>query len=173
MTTDTSMLTKVRRHHALEHATIRILNRRFPTLRLAGWSAPGGFFVYGDVSTPDVQNAVAEALIRFSQGERHLAIHPHCGTNLVTAGVLAGLFSFVSMLPGDRRARQARLPLVLLLSTLALMLAQPLGLVVQQHVTTDTNLTGVSSVRIDSWAEHPSTASSWSTRAGPDHVLCL
>ena len=146
----TFILTKIRRHHALEHATIRILNRRFPTLRLAGWSAPGGFFVYGDVSTPDLQNAVAEALVRLSGGERELAIHPHCGTNLVTAGLLAGLFSFVTMLPGDQRARQARLPLVLLFSTLALMLAQPLGLVVQQHVTTEANLDSVSSVRIDS-----------------------
>jgi hypothetical protein len=150
MTSRTFVLTKIRRHHALEHATIRILNRRFPMLRLAGWSAPGGFFVYGDVSTPAVQDAVAEALFRLSSGERDLAIHPHCGTNLVTAGLLAGLFSFVSMLPGDQRARQARLPLVLLLSTLALMLAQPLGLVVQQHVTTEANLDGVSSVHIDS-----------------------
>ena len=146
----TFILTKIRRHHALEHATIRILNRRFPTLRLAGWSAPGGFFVYGDVSTPDLQNAVAEALVRLSRGERELAIHPHCGTNLVTAGLLAGLFSFVTMLPGDQRARQARLPLVLLFSTLALMLAQPLGLAVQQHVTTEANMDSVSSVRIDS-----------------------
>ena len=150
MTSGTPLLTRVRRHHALEHATIRILNRRFPTLRLAGWSAPGGFFVYGEVSTPDVQSAVAEALTRLSNGERNLALHPHCGTNLVTAGLLAGLLSFVSMLPGDQRARQARLPLVLLLSTLALMLAQPLGLVVQQHVTTEANLGSVSSVRIES-----------------------
>jgi hypothetical protein len=106
--------------------------------------------VYGDVSTPDVQNAVTEALFRLSIGERDLALHPHCGTNLVTAGLLAGLFSFVSMLPGDQRARQTRLPLVLLLSTLALMLAQPLGRVVQQHVTTEANMDSVSSVRIDS-----------------------
>jgi hypothetical protein len=145
------ILTRIRRHHALEHATIRILNRRFPTLRLAGWSAPGGFYVCGAIPTNDVQAAVVEALTRLSRGEHDLAIHPHCGTNLVTAGTLAGLLAFLSMLPGDQRSRRTRLPLVLLLSTLALMLAQPLGLVVQQHVTTEANLGSMAVARIDSY----------------------
>jgi hypothetical protein len=145
------ILARIRRHHALEHATIHLLNRRYPTLRFAGWSAPGGFFVCGHISATDVQSAVAEALARLSAGERHLAIHPHCGTNLVTAGILVGLTSFVSMLPGDQRNRRARLPLLLLLSTAALVLAQPLGMVVQRRITTDTNLDSVSAIRIDSY----------------------
>jgi hypothetical protein len=118
--------------------------------RLAGWSAPGGFYVYGAVSTQAVRAAANEALIRLSSGERHLAVHPHCGTNLVTAGTLAGLLAFLSMLPGDEHSRRTRLPLVLLLSTLALMLAQPLGLVVQQHVTTEANPGETSIASIDS-----------------------
>jgi hypothetical protein len=146
-----SVSRRIRRHHALEHATIRILNRRHPHVRLAGWSAPRGFYVYGEVTTAQLQTAIAEALGRLARGERNLAIHPHCGTNLVTAGMLVGLTSFVSMLPGDRHARRMRLPLVLLLSTLALLLAQPLGLAVQRHVTTEANVDSVSSVSIDSY----------------------
>lgn len=142
-------MTRIRRHHALEHATIRILNRRLPHVRFAGWSSPGGFYVYGNATTLQVQEAIAEALTRFARGEHHLAIHPHCGTNLVTAGMLVGLTSFASMLPGDQRARRTRLPLVLLLSTLALLLAQPLGLAVQQHVTTEANLESVSGITMD------------------------
>ena len=82
-----SLLSRVRRHHALEHATIRILNRRFPHVRLAGWSAPGGFYIRGAVTTAQLQTAIAEAVARFAGGERHLAVHPRCGTNLVTAGL--------------------------------------------------------------------------------------
>lgn len=145
------ILRRVRRHHALEHATIRILNRRLPDVHLAGWSAPGGFYIYGAVTRPQLQSAIAEALTRLNRGERHLALHPRCGTNLITAGILVGLTSFVSMLPGDQRARRTRLPLVLLLSTFALLLAQPLGLAVQQHVTTEANVESVSKVTIESY----------------------
>jgi hypothetical protein len=148
---DVPLLRRIRRHHALEHATIRILNRRLPYVRLAGWSTPGGFYIYGAVTPPQLEAAIAEALARFSQGERDLAVHPRCGTNLVTAGMLVGLTSFVSMLPGDQRSRRTRLPLVLLLSTFALLLAQPLGLAVQQHVTTEANLESVSSISMDSY----------------------
>jgi hypothetical protein len=145
-----TIVSRIRRHHALEHATIRILNRQLGHVRLAGFSGPGGFCVYGNVSAVQVRSAVHEALARFSNGERHLAVHPHCGTNIVTAGILVGLTSFVSMLPGDQRARRTRLPLVLLLSTFALLIAQPLGLAVQQYVTTEADLESIVSVSIDS-----------------------
>jgi hypothetical protein len=146
---DIPLVSRVRRHHAIEHATIRILNRRLPAVQVAGLSAPGGFYIYGDVPTPEVQSALAEALTRLAGGEQHLALHPHCGTNLVTAGTLAGLLGFLSMLPGDQRARRTRLPLVLLVSTLAMLLAQPLGLLVQQYVTTNANPGDISVVRIE------------------------
>jgi hypothetical protein len=150
-TKNLTVLARIRRHHALEHGTIRVLNRRFPHVRLAGWSVPSGFYVYGAVTSAQVQAAITEALGRFSRGEQRLAVHPHCGTNLVTAGMLVGLTSFLSMLPGDQRARRTRLPLVLLLSTLALLLAKPLGLAVQQHLTTEAKLDSVRTVVIDTF----------------------
>jgi hypothetical protein len=55
------------------------------------------------------------------------------------------------MLPGDQRGRRSRLPLVLMLSTLALLIAQPLGLFVQQHVTTEANVDSLTGVSIDSY----------------------
>jgi hypothetical protein len=118
-------------------------------VQLAGMSAPWGFFVYGDIPTSELQSALVEAQARLSHGEQNLALHPHCGTNLVTAGTLAGLLAFLTMLPGDQRARRTRLPVVLLLSTLAMLLAQPLGLVVQQHITTEADLGNLSVIRID------------------------
>jgi hypothetical protein len=114
-----------------------------------GWSTPYAFYVYGHVPTQVVRGVVTEALTRLRKGENYLAIHPRCGTNLVTAGLLVGLVAFLTMLPGDKRSRRERLPLVLLLSTLALMLAQPLGPVVQEYVTTETDLANAQVAEIE------------------------
>jgi hypothetical protein len=143
------LIAVTRRYHALEHATIQMLNRRFPVARLIGWSTPIGFYISGPVSVEDVRAAVAEAIERLGRGESYLAIHPRCGTNLVVAGTLVGLVAFLAMLPGDSRSRRQRLPLVLLLSTLATLFAQPLGLLVQQYVTTEPYLGRAPAVQVD------------------------
>jgi hypothetical protein len=136
----TEAVSQTRRNHAMEHATIHLLNRRFPTKHLVGWSNPFAFYIYGHVPAEAVQGAVQEALARLRSGESHLAVHPRCGTNVVTAGALVGFVSFLAMLPGSDSDRRTRLPLVVLLSTLALLLAQPLGTAVQQWITTDPHL---------------------------------
>jgi hypothetical protein len=147
---DLPLISRTRRTHALEHATIHVLNRRFPMLQIAGWSTHRAFYISGAISAADVDAAVTEALLRLRRGESQLAIHPLCGTNLVTAGSLVGLITFLTMLPGDARSRRQRLPTVLLLSTLAMVIAQPLGLLVQEHVTTETNVAQTQVTRIDS-----------------------
>ncbi|MGQ9628391.1 MAG: DUF6391 domain-containing protein [Anaerolineae bacterium] len=136
------LVSKVRRNHALEHATIHILNQRYPHIRLMGRSAPGGFYIYGDIGTEIVRAAAEEALARLKRGEKGLAVHPRCGTNLATAGVLAGLSAFFIM-SGRSRSRLAKLPEVLFAATVAVILAQPLGWAIQKHITTSTELDGV------------------------------
>ncbi len=136
------------RTHALEHATIQMLTRRHPGVRLSGRSTPGAFYVYGDVPLASVQMAVGDALARLRGGAAHLAIHPHCGTNLVVTGALTGLLSFLTMLPGNDRSRRERLPLVILACMLALILAQPLGPLAQQWLTTRPDLERTEIVRI-------------------------
>ena len=92
----------------------------------------------GDVSTQSVADAVGLALERMRAGESDLAIHPNCGTNFVTAGAAAGLAAWLVMLPGGKSLRQKleRLPMVISLATLAIIAAQPLGLILQARVTT-------------------------------------
>ncbi len=130
---------RIRRNHALEHATIHMLTARKAKTSLIGRADPGGFYLYGDVPTEEVREAVDEALQRLRAGEHHLAIHPNCGTNFLTAGLLAAGASFFSLASGrdDRwRDRLERLPLAIFATTLALILAQPLGAAAQQHITT-------------------------------------
>ena len=134
---DVPLISSIRRNHGLEHATIHILSQRFPSRPLAGYSFPGGFFILGDVPTGDLREAVFQALARMSSGERQLAIHPGCGTNYVTAGLLAGGLAWLGMAGAkSRRDQVERLPLTLALALLGLIAGQSLGPVIQQRITT-------------------------------------
>jgi hypothetical protein len=144
------VISRVRRNHGLEHATLHILSQRHPKLPLAGHSDTRGFWVLGEVSTEDVTSAVQEAMQRMQAGEHNLAIHPNCGTNFVTSGVLASLAAFVAMFGAGRRLRDRleRLPLAASLATIALIISQPLGLRLQERVTTSGELAGLQVVQI-------------------------
>ncbi len=132
---DNPMVMQVRRNHALEHATIHVLSQRQTLLQLAGRSSLSGFYIYGQVDTEQLAAAAGEALFRLQSGEVDLAVHPRCGTNIVTAGVLAGLSAFTVM-GGRSRSRLDRLPTVIMAATTAIILAQPLGAMLQSKVTT-------------------------------------
>jgi len=136
------LLEKIRQIHALEHATIHILSWRYPQTRIVGRSTDSGFYIYGDVDTEALAAAVSEALARLQRGEKELAIHPQCGTNLATAGILAGLSAFLALV-GRPRRRWARLPEAITLATLAVLLSQPLGLLVQRYITTSPQVTDI------------------------------
>ncbi len=131
-------ISRIRRNHGLEHATLHVLAERHPGRPLAGHSDTGGFWILGDLSAEELAAAVQEARARLAGGESKLAVHPNCGTNFATSGVLAGLAAAVAMFGVGKRARDNldRLPLAILLATLALIVAQPLGLAVQERVTT-------------------------------------
>lgn len=136
---DSPMFSRIRRNHGLEHATLQVLSKQFPHQSMAGYSYPGGFWLVGDVPTETVQSVVEEALQRLQNGENSLAVHPGCGTNYLTAGVLAGLGGALAMLGVGKRSRDRfeRLPLAFALATLGVIFAQPLGRMLQERVTTD------------------------------------
>lgn len=132
-------LSRIRRNHGLEHATIHLLSQKYPDRSFVGRSDVSGFWLYGNVPTNGVVEAVTEALSRLQNGEHQLAVHPNCGTNFVTAGVLGGTASFLSLAGSEEEgwsSRMERLPLAITLTTLALIVAQPLGRALQRHVTT-------------------------------------
>jgi hypothetical protein len=131
-------LSRIRRNHGLEHATLHMLAERCPGKSLVGHSDMGGFWILGDISVQDMDAAVTGALSRLKAGEQGLAVHPFCGTNFAVAGILAGTAATLSMVGVGKRLRDKleRLPLAITLATLGLMMAQPLGMVLQQRVTT-------------------------------------
>lgn len=137
-----NIVTAVRQNHALEHATVHVLSRRNPNLRLVGRSTATGFYIYGPLDTQALADAATEALARLQAGESSLAVHPRCGTNLAVTGLLAGVAAFGSTL-GRPRSRLDRLPLAIMAATLAAVVAQPLAYTVQERVTTTPELEGV------------------------------
>ena len=142
---DIPVLSRIRRNHGLEHATINILSIRFPQRPLAGYSFPGGFYLLGDIPTDDVREAVFQALARMNNGERNLAIHPNCGTNLVVSGFAAGVLAWLGMVGAkSKRDKVERLPLVISLVILGLVASQPLGPEIQKRITTSGDPEGLS-----------------------------
>ncbi len=143
---DFSPVARVRRNHALEHATMQVLSEGDSTLQLMGRSSFHGFYLYGDVDTEDVVMAAQEGLRRLKAGQRQMAIHPHCGSNYVVAGAIAGLGAFVALGGFFRNRREglhdrlARLPFAWAMGTLGVILAKPLGAVVQAYVTTKADI---------------------------------
>ncbi len=125
----------VKQNHALEHATIVLLNRKHPDVRLAGISFAAGFFVFGDIPTEEVLPTAQEALNLLRTTQPELALHERCGTNLAVSGLLAGLSA---MAVARMRKPYGTLNNVILASTAALVLARPLGLTVQRFFTTQT-----------------------------------
>ncbi|MCS7250957.1 MAG: DUF6391 domain-containing protein [Anaerolineae bacterium] len=148
---DWTPVRRIRRNHALEHATIHLLSRQFPGRPMAGRSTPFGFYIYGSVPLEAVVAASQEALERLRRGEHQWAIHPGCGTNYVASGTTAGLAAFVTMGLVPHRRRWDVLPLIILATVLALIAAQPLGPWLQTYFTTradpgDLEIVGVRSL---------------------------
>jgi hypothetical protein len=145
---DLPYILETRRNHALEHATLHMLARTH-NQPMAGHSNPTGFLILGDVTTEELRAAADEAHARLNAGERGLAIHPGCGTNLATSAVLASTFAWIP-LRGRKSTlgRLALLPLAVAFGALGFSLARPLGPKLQERVTTEADLGNLQIIEI-------------------------
>lgn len=143
---------RIRRNHGLEHATIHVLSERHKGFSAQGNSDHRGFHlnIYGEVSPSEVSAAVEEAHRRLNAGEHRLAVHPNCGTVLVTTAALATVAA-QSMLALEswREPRVGRLKPATLLNSLpgatiavvgALIIGRPVGIRLQERYTVDGDL---------------------------------
>jgi hypothetical protein len=127
-------ISATRRHHAIEHATVAILfRRRGRVISTWGQSDPWGFLLRGRYDVDEIASAVQEALQRLRAGERHLAVTHLCGTNIATAGALAGAAAII----GAGRGAKKDWSRAMSASLIATAASGRVGIALQEHVTTD------------------------------------
>ena len=131
---------RLRQNHALEHATIAILQQHDPRVRVIARSTSRGFRLYGTAQADAVRTAVDEAMRRLRQGESELAITQRCGTT-VAVGVLLGTLGL--WLSEFMRSPRQKLALGIATSVAIAVSSQPVGLLAQKHITTQSDLDGL------------------------------
>lgn len=127
---------KVRKNHALEHATANVLEERY-RIKVGGMAFKNGFQLYGPLPSPAVlTEAAREALTRLRNGETSLALHPRCGTSLAVGQFLNALVFLIVFL----FMHHFTLVEILIYLLFSMLLAQPLGLLTQKYLTTCTEV---------------------------------
>lgn len=141
-----------RRNHALEHATLKVLEEHYPGMKMAGVSNPKGFFLFADLPTEVVTDAVLKAQKRLAAGESDLAIHPHCGTNVVTSSLLAAATAWLLLYgsSGIRKPKWYNYIFAISFAIPVYIFSEPLGPKVQKMVTTNANLGDLSVKLVES-----------------------
>jgi energy-converting hydrogenase Eha subunit A len=145
-----TIISRLRRNHGLEHATIHVLTEKHKGFSAQGNSTPQGFHlnIYGDVPETAVMDAVEEAYQRMKKGEHQLAVHPNCGTVLLTTAVLTTLAAQAVFIAEQRRQRSNLTPAVLfnalptaILAVVAtLIVSRPIGVQLQARYTVEGDL---------------------------------
>ncbi len=130
---------RLRRNHALEHATLNVLEERYGPQTLNGFSREDGFVLRGVGDPEAVRLAAEEGLARLKGGERRLAIHRRCGTSIAAANFVTSL-ALLILLFGFGRFNLVNVVLVMLLANLA---GPVLGRAAQRFLTTSTDVSGL------------------------------
>jgi len=92
----------IRRNHALEHATVNVLEKYAGrSLPISGIAQENGFIISG-LQDPDlIIDAAQEGLHLLKQGDCRLAIHRKCGTSIAIANfVAAAIFLLILIFTG-------------------------------------------------------------------------
>lgn len=150
-----SVLYHIRKNHAMEHASIHILTKSHPNIAFAGYSLIKGFWIYGQTELQDIQKAVEMAQARLKNGERQLAVHPNCGTNIAVTGLCtAASSSLALMAESDEDSSFSRFSALTSAGLIGALIGRPLGPAVQKHITTDANVADLSIVGINCKSFH-------------------
>lgn len=129
----------LRRNHALEHATINVIEELYGEQKLAGEAKDNGFYIKGIIKPDLLREAAEEGLRRLKNGENNLVIHRKCGTSLAVANILSSIiFLFLLFKTGNFTVIY-----VLIAIVLANLLGPIVGELVQKSLTTSANVEGM------------------------------
>lgn len=152
----------LRKNHALEHATINVLEERYGPQRLAGNAAEDGFWIHGAADPRLIEDAARIGHRRLLAGERRLAVHKRCGTTIAAANfVSSAVFLLLLLTTGHFTLWN-----VILALGLANLAGPLLGDFLQVHVTTSPEVGDRVIVGVEYNVERPAFVS-WSWQVLP------
>ena len=82
---------RLRKNHALEHATVNILEKEYGYRRLSGYATEEGFYIIGAGNVNYVLEAAHRGLQLMKNGQRELAVHINCGTSRIVANFVSAI----------------------------------------------------------------------------------
>jgi hypothetical protein len=127
---------RMRRNHAMEHATINVLRQRFRRSGIVGMPAEAGFHLRGRAGEDEVITSVQEALRRLKRGERQLAWSRRCPTSLIGTQILLTVVFLIVVLSFWREFTAPPLLIALLGGAL---LGPPVSPFIQRWLLIDPN----------------------------------
>lgn len=137
----------VRRNHALQHATMNVIEERFGSGGLEGRAKKHGFTLDGAASPDVVLMAAKEGLSRLKAGEHRLALRRRCGSTLAPAGFLCAMVFLGVLLAAD----QLSLLNVVLAVLLANALSPALSNLLQRFISDAADVSGQRIVGLAGW----------------------
>ncbi len=127
----------LRKNHALEHATINVLEEKFGKgFFYSGMAQEEGYFIRGRANPWDVEEAAREGLIRLQRGEKELAVHSRCGTTILVFNIISSIV-FLTILFGFGAFTLIHVILAILLANLV---GPYLGIFFQKWLTTSSRV---------------------------------
>jgi hypothetical protein len=142
---------KLRKNHALEHATINVLEEKLGRKNIfSGYARENGFYIFGPISPDEVLYSSIEGRERLLNGEKNLAIHNRCGTSIAVATFLT-FFTFLILMI---LTHTINIFLLLIAFLIGEIFGPLLGKFTQAYFTTDTN---VNNIKIMDVQYNPST----------------
>ena len=144
------VIAHIRKNHAMEHATIHLLAEALPGVTFSGYSFIKGYWILGNTELQEVQKAAEMAYARLKNGEKKLAIHPNCGTNIAMIGLCTAAAAMVTTLGEDEDdSSLSRFSAYVTAGMLGALAGKPLGPKVQKNITTDADVKDLSIVSIN------------------------
>ncbi|MCA0354819.1 MAG: DUF6391 domain-containing protein [Chloroflexi bacterium] len=130
----------VRRNHAIEHATVNVLEERYGSQLVDGCATTEGFRIRAAIDPALLLDAAREGLLRLQRGERSMAIYRRCATALsfcflTVASIGLGMVAFLDMLSSTS---------IFLALTIAGALTPKLSPLFQRFFTTSLDVKGMS-----------------------------
>lgn len=154
-----NVLAHIRKNHALEHATVHLLTEALPNVSFGGWSFIKGFWILGQAELQDVQKAAEMAYARLNNGEKKLAIHPNCGTNVAVIGLCTAAAAMLTTLGSDEdESGMTKFSAFTTAGMIGALAGKPLGPKVQEKITTDPDVSSLSIVSISCSSLHGTPA---------------